>query len=111
MKMQNILVMVSHYIGKKKVIQVTREQARACLIRKWAKLEHKILFDNKLKLGSCSKKKKNEQAWTFNTRLDSFTTINGSDGSNGFNVLNINSTRLLNGSAVLTQIWHKPIKP
>ena len=58
MKMQNILVMVSHYIGKKKVIQVTREQARACLIRKWAKLEHKILFDNKLKLGSCSKKKK-----------------------------------------------------
>ena len=34
MKMQNILVMVSHYIGKKKVIQVTREQARACLIRK-----------------------------------------------------------------------------
>ena len=63
--------MVSHYIEKKKkkVNQITRKKVQACSTRKWAKFEHKILFDNKIKFGLCLKKNLNKQAWPFNIWL------------------------------------------
>ena len=40
--------MVSQYISEKKVNQVTHKLDQAYSIRKWAKLEHKILFGDEL---------------------------------------------------------------